>query len=157
MASAAALVATMFTAGPASAENSVGSLALPFTPPGNPVRLCLDVLGGSSADFTPVQIHVCNLTAAQRWTVVPLPGQVRIFDKCLDIEGGSKQIGAKVDLYHCNGTDAQKWVYQPGNTLFNPASQMCLDDPGRSTTDTQVQIWVCNGTQSQNWELVAPF
>lgn len=114
---------------------------------------CVDVRNAATADGTPVQLHTCNGTAAQRWTHVPGEGgTLRALGRCLDVSGGGTANGTKVQLWHCNGTGAQRWIPGPGSSLVNPRSGRCLDDPGGSTADgTQLQIWDCNGTAAQRW------
>lgn len=115
--------------------------------------MCVDVRNAATADGTPVQLHTCNGTAAQRWTHVPGEGgTLRALGRCLDVSGGGTANGTKVQLWHCNGTGAQRWIPGPGSSLVNPRSGRCLDDPGGSTADgTQLQIWDCNGTAAQRW------
>ncbi|MFJ8753416.1 ricin-type beta-trefoil lectin domain protein [Streptomyces sp. NPDC102441] len=154
-ASAGAVVATMLTGGSASADSG-GSLALPLSAPGRYLRLCLDVLGASPANYTPVQVHECNGTSAQKWNEITLNRTVRALGKCLDVQGGGTANGTKVDLYQCNGTAAQLWLPWGGqDALYNPQSGKCLDDPNASVKPVQVQIWDCNGGVGQQWERIA--
>ncbi|MFJ8693307.1 ricin-type beta-trefoil lectin domain protein [Streptomyces roseolilacinus] len=113
---------------------------------------CLDVAGGATADGTPVQLHTCNGTAAQRWTFAA-DGSVRAFGKCLDVTGGSTADGAPAQLYACNGTGAQRWAYDAATRdLVNTAADKCLDVRDRSSADgTRTQIWTCTGGDNQKW------
>ncbi|MEU9700701.1 ricin-type beta-trefoil lectin domain protein [Streptomyces sp. NPDC047981] len=115
---------------------------------------CLDVAGGSSADGTPVQLHQCNGSAAQNWTLHP-DGTVRALGKCLDVTGGSTADGAKVQLYTCNGTGAQRWRHEPAAAdLVNVAADKCLDATDHSSANgTRAQIWSCTGAANQKWRL----
>lgn len=149
--SVGALVLTMISGGSASAD-STNQFALNL--PARYVEVCLDVLGASSANYTPVQIHVCNTTAAQKWTTVTAGNTVRAFGKCLDVEGGGTANGTLVDIYSCNGTGAQVWIHRSDSSLYNPQSGKCLDDPNASYTDTQVEIWTCNGGVGQHWSSI---
>ncbi|MGP3982419.1 ricin-type beta-trefoil lectin domain protein [Streptomyces sp. KR80] len=111
---------------------------------------CLNNSGGSDADGNPVQIHDCNGSAGQLWTVNS-DGTVQILGKCLDVYGGSTSNGAQGQLYTCHGGSNQKWQYS-GGTLVNPQSGRCLDVPGaNSTNGTRVVLWDCNGGANQRW------
>ncbi|MFF0480864.1 ricin-type beta-trefoil lectin domain protein [Streptomyces sp. NPDC004435] len=113
---------------------------------------CLDVAGGSSADGTAVQLHTCNGTAAQRWTLAA-DGSVRALGKCLDVTGGGVADGTKAQLYTCNGTGAQRWRYDAAtHDVVNTAADRCLDVTDRSSADgARAQIWSCTGAANQKW------
>ncbi|MFB6901562.1 ricin-type beta-trefoil lectin domain protein [Streptomyces hydrogenans] len=113
---------------------------------------CLDVAGAATADGTAVQLHGCNGTAAQRWTLAA-DGSVRALGKCLDVAGGAVADGTKVQLYTCNGTGAQRWRYDPvTHDVVNAAADKCLDVTGNSSADgTRAQIWTCTGGANQKW------
>ncbi|WP_437129229.1 ricin-type beta-trefoil lectin domain protein [Streptomyces hydrogenans] len=113
---------------------------------------CLDVAGAATADGTAVQLHGCNGTAAQRWTLAA-DGSVRALGKCLDVVGGAVADGTKVQLYTCNGTGAQRWRYDPvTHDVVNAAADKCLDVTGNSSADgTRAQIWTCTGGANQKW------
>ncbi|MFJ3096717.1 ricin-type beta-trefoil lectin domain protein [Streptomyces hydrogenans] len=113
---------------------------------------CLDVAGAATADGTAVQLHGCNGTAAQRWTLAA-DGSVRALGKCLDVAGGAVADGTKVQLYTCNGTGAQRWRYDPvTHDVVNAAADRCLDVTGNSSADgTRAQIWTCTGGANQKW------
>jgi glucosylceramidase len=115
---------------------------------------CLDVAGGSDADGTPVQLHDCNGSAAQRWTV-QADGSLRALGKCLDVASGSTADGAKVQLYDCNGTGAQRWSYDAAtNDVVNTAADKCLDVTDNSSANgARAQIWSCTGAANQKWRL----
>ncbi|MEU4569992.1 ThuA domain-containing protein, partial [Micromonospora sp. NPDC023956] len=53
---------------------------------------CLDVRNSGTADGTQIQIHACNASAAQVWSVTP-GGPVRALGKCLDVSGGGSADG----------------------------------------------------------------
>jgi Ricin-type beta-trefoil lectin domain/Transglycosylase SLT domain len=117
--------------------------------------LCLDVVGGNSADGTAVQIWDCNNTAAQQWTLKP-DGTIRALGKCLDVVGSRTTEGTNVDLWTCNGGGGQQW--QPysggGGKLVNPLSGKCLDPGGAAPTRGQtLHIWWCAGGDNQRWVL----
>ncbi|MFG2333446.1 ricin-type beta-trefoil lectin domain protein [Streptomyces sp. NPDC048604] len=113
---------------------------------------CLDVAGAATADGTPVQLHTCNGTAAQQWTLAA-DGSVRALGKCLDVSGGGTADGSKVQLYTCNGTGAQRWSYSAAtHDVVNTAANKCLDVTGNTSADgTRAQIWSCTGAANQKW------
>ncbi|WBB59251.1 ricin-type beta-trefoil lectin domain protein [Streptomyces sp. WMMC500] len=115
---------------------------------------CLDVAGGATADGTPVQIHGCNGSTAQHWTV-GADGTVRALGKCLDVAGAGTANGTVVQLYSCNGTAAQQWTYDPvTHDVVGAGSGKCLDVTGNASADgTKTQIWSCTGGANQKWTL----
>ncbi|MFC9287970.1 ricin-type beta-trefoil lectin domain protein [Streptomyces sp. NPDC057052] len=115
---------------------------------------CLDVAGGSTADGTAVQLHDCNGTAAQSWTVRP-DGSVLALGKCLDVTSASTADGAKVQLYGCNGSGAQRWSYDASTgDVVNTAADKCLDVSDNSSANgARAQIWSCTGAANQKWTL----
>jgi hypothetical protein len=115
--------------------------------------LCVDVRGGNSANFTPVQVYTCNGTEAQQWTVMQAGSTLHALGKCLDINAGGTADGTAVDLYDCNNTAAQVWIPQSGGALYNPQSNKCLDDTGYGGSGTQLEIWDCTGNANQQWNL----
>jgi hypothetical protein len=138
------------SATPTSTSGSGGSATGPIT---GYHGLCIDVRGASSANFTPVQVHTCNGTNAQMWTVVPAGSTLHALGKCLDINAGGTANGTTVDLYTCNDTAAQVFIPQSGGALYNPQSGKCLDDTGYGDSGTQLQIWACAGSANQQWTL----
>ena len=141
----AALAATVFAAGPASADTG----AAPNIGYGG---LCLDDQGASTANFNPVQVYGCNGTDAQQWSLATAGSTIQALGKCLDVQGGGTADGTPVDLYDCNGSGAQVWIPEAGGSFYNPQSNKCLDDTNWSTTPgTQAQIWDCTGNANQSW------
>ncbi|BCJ26627.1 serine/threonine-protein kinase [Actinocatenispora sera] len=114
---------------------------------------CVDVAGGATDDGTAIQLHSCNGTQAQQWTV-GTDGTVRAFGKCMDVTGGATGNGTPIQLYGCNGTPAQQWQVGAGGQLVNTKSGRCLDATGPSAADgTRLQIWDCTGADNQRWNL----
>ncbi|TWE22072.1 glycoside hydrolase family 16 protein [Prauserella muralis] len=114
---------------------------------------CVDVAGGESANGTPVQLHDCNGTAAQQWTIGS-DGTIQALGKCLDVTGGSTADGAQVQLYECNGTGAQDWAVSPAGDIVNVAADKCLDVAGNDPANgTRLQIWTCTGAANQKWSV----
>ncbi|MEU9015920.1 ricin-type beta-trefoil lectin domain protein [Streptomyces sp. NPDC048479] len=110
---------------------------------------CVDVQGGRSEDWTPVQMHECNGTPAQKWTMAE-DGTIQSLGKCLDVAWASTEDGARVQLHQCNDSGAQMWEYA-GNTFVNTWSNKCLDLPWGVSYDIQLQIYECNGGENQKW------
>ncbi|UNM16498.1 family 16 glycosylhydrolase [Streptomyces formicae] len=116
---------------------------------------CLDVAGAATANGTPVQLHTCNGSAAQRWTV-GTDGTVRALGKCLDAAAAGTADGTRVQLWDCNGTGAQRWAYNASsNDVVNLPANKCLDVLDNNPADgTPTQIWTCSGGANQKWSLV---
>ncbi|EFL03996.1 secreted glycosyl hydrolase [Streptomyces sp. SPB78] len=141
----ALLTAGLATAAPASASG-------PLTGVGGK---CVDVAGSGTANGTAVQLHGCNGTAAQKWTVAS-DGSLRALGKCLDETGQGTVNGTKLQLWECNGSGAQRWVAESDGHVRNPQSGRYLDVPGGSTADgTRLQIWDRNTNPWQTWHLPA--
>ncbi|MFE5889715.1 ricin-type beta-trefoil lectin domain protein [Streptomyces sp. NPDC056462] len=86
---------------------------------------CLDVAGADSANGTAVQLHDCNGTAAQQWTVGS-DGTIRALGKCLDITGSSTADGAKAQLWSCTGGANQKWNAPAPGDGDTPSAPMAV-------------------------------
>ncbi|HEU4408213.1 MAG TPA: ricin-type beta-trefoil lectin domain protein [Polyangiaceae bacterium] len=113
---------------------------------------CLDVRNGNPADGTPIQIHSCNGTEAQRWAREG--STLKAFGKCLDVVGGGTADGTGIQLWPCNEGGAQEWVPGPNGSLRNPQSGKCLDVFSADSSDgTPVILWSCNGNLNQWWTL----
>jgi hypothetical protein len=113
---------------------------------------CVDDLGDSSRNDTPVVMWGCDGSPAQDWTI-DTSGAIQINGKCLDIYRDEKTSKAPVELWTCTGGANQQWHAADG-TLVNPVSDKCLDDPRFNTTNgTHLEIYTCNGGANQQWEL----
>jgi len=75
---------------------------------------CLDVVGGGTADRTPVRLYPCNRTPAQEWAWTFGAHELRNYgsQKCLDVPGGNPVEGARLQIFTCNSTAAQVWHLQ---------------------------------------------
>jgi hypothetical protein len=133
-------------------------VTLPVTGPivsGYRTTKCIDDLGHSATNGTPIVIWDCNSTPEQNFTV-EADGTIQVKGKCLDIYREQKK--SRVELYTCKpaGSNANQIWQQAGTTLVNPASGKCLADPRFNTTDgTQLIIHTCNGARNQDWTLSA--
>ena len=136
------------------------AVTLPVTGPivsGYRTTTCIDDLGHSAANDTPIGIWDCNSTPDEYFTA-EADGTIQVKGKCLDIYRDEKTNKAPVDLYACKpaGSDANQIWQQAGTTLVNPVSGKCLDDPRFNTTDgTQLILYTCNGGRNQDWTLSA--
>ncbi|QUQ65687.1 Ricin-type beta-trefoil lectin domain-like protein [Kutzneria sp. CA-103260] len=114
---------------------------------------CIDVANAQTVNGTAVQLHSCNGTAAQSWTI-EADNTVRALGKCLDVTGQGTANGTKIQLWDCNGSGAQQWIPQANGHLRNPQSGRDLDAPGGATADgTRLQIWDTNTNPWQVWTL----
>ncbi|MEV5505439.1 RICIN domain-containing protein [Streptomyces orinoci] len=114
---------------------------------------CVDVRHGRAKLANAVQIHDCNGTAAQWWTL-GVDHSVRALGMCLNVVWGRSENGTKVEIYDCVGSPGEQWIPQDDGSLKNVLTGKCLDDLGFSTdNDTQLGIWDCNGLPNQKWVL----
>ncbi|MFE6617827.1 ricin-type beta-trefoil lectin domain protein [Streptomyces sp. NPDC057740] len=112
---------------------------------------CVDVAGANAANGTPVQLHDCNSTAAQRWTVGS-DGTLRALGKCLDATGNGTADGTTVQLWDCTGGPNQRWTVTGARDIVNPQADKCLDVTGADTANgTRLQLWTCTGAGNQKW------
>ncbi len=113
---------------------------------------CVDDLGDSTINDTPIVISDCNGSAEQAWAVQS-DGTLQINGKCMDIYRDEKTNKAPVELWTCTGGANQQWQAVNG-TLVNPISGKCLDDPRFNTANgTKLFIYTCNGGLNQQWKL----
>jgi Ricin-type beta-trefoil lectin domain/Glycosyl hydrolases family 16 len=105
------------------------------------------------SSYSPVQVHTCNGSSAQRWTVVYADATLQALGKCMGIVGGGTADATPVDLYPCNGTGAQVWLPQSNGELYNPQSGKCLDDTDAGGSRTPLDIWDCVDSADQQWTL----
>jgi len=95
--------------------NAAGSYGAPATGPivsGYHNTKCVDDLGDSATNDTPVVIFDCNGSPEQDWTV-PGDGTLRVNGKCVDIYRQQKVNKAKVELWTCTGRANQQWAAAP--------------------------------------------
>lgn len=119
-----------------------------FGGPGS-LAMCLGLRGGSSANYTPVELQTCDSSSNQTWSSWS-DGTFRSNGKCLDVKGSSP--GSVVQLWSCNDLGYQWWVLRDDKTVYNPSSGLCLTDPNGSTSSgTQQVIDTCTGAWNQQW------
>lgn len=145
---AGALLTSVVTAGPASANSEDG-------PVYGYESLCMDDRGNSINLATPVQMWACSGSdPAEVWTLDQITYTIRfdeVADMCLDINDQGTTNGTAVQLYQCNGLPNQIWVPRPGGALENPASGKCLDDTAWGGSGTPLELYTCNGGANQDW------
>ncbi len=76
----------------------------------------LDVSGGNSANYTPVQIYKNNGTKSQKWIIKDLgDGNYNIISaidhKYLDVNNAETKNGTKIQIYQGNATNAQAFKF----------------------------------------------
>ncbi|MFE0812998.1 non-reducing end alpha-L-arabinofuranosidase family hydrolase [Streptomyces sp. NPDC058848] len=142
---ALAALAAMLVAVPAQAASS-GSLR------GVGSNRCLDVLGGSQADGTLLQIYDCWGGSNQQWTSTD-SGRLTVYgDKCLDVPGHATAPGTRVQIWTCSGGANQQWRVNSDGTVVGVESGLCLEAAGSGTANgTAVQIGRCGGGSHQKW------
>ncbi|MEV6511307.1 protein kinase [Streptomyces sp. NPDC051642] len=119
------------------------------------VARCLDARTGA------VQVWGCNGSAAQEWTLYPVPGhnsQYLVVNQgshhCLDADSGTiGQNGQVVRSRACDGLGAQRWQLGGHGTLVSVPDGFCLDAyaPDAGQDGQAVQAWGCAGSSNQVW------
>ena len=122
---------------------------------------CLDILGGSSADFANLQIYQYNGSNAQKFVLTDVgSGQYMIScvasGKALDVYGGGTKDGTNVAQYTSNGTAAQKWILESAGDgkyfIKNVNSGKYLDVASAADKNgANVQQYTLNKSNAQKW------
>ena len=73
---------------------------------------CLDTLGGSTANETPVVLYECNASSSQQWRIDTSSGVIVNVQSglCLDDKYSGATDGNPIWIHNCNGTSAEKWI-----------------------------------------------
>ncbi|WP_369143111.1 ricin-type beta-trefoil lectin domain protein [Streptomyces sp. R44] len=127
--------------------------------PGAPGK-CLDVQGGGKTNGTPVQIHTCNNTAAQKWQLEGGEEDLHLRNvnsfKCLDVAGNASANGTKIQITDCYSTKGQSWKgdVRAASPLKSLTTGKCLD-LSAFTVGTDTRLWDCKGTSAQKY-LIKP-
>ncbi|MFI8372187.1 ricin-type beta-trefoil lectin domain protein [Streptomyces sp. NPDC085466] len=127
--------------------------------PGAPGK-CLDVQGGGKTNGTPVQIHTCNNTAAQKWQLEGGEEDLHLRNvnsfKCLDVAGNASANGTKIQITDCYSTKGQSWKgdVRAASPLNSLTTGKCLD-LSAFTVGTDARLWDCKGTSAQKY-LIKP-
>jgi hypothetical protein len=116
--------------------------------------LCLDVVGGTSASGTPLQLSACNGSTEQTWVYDRHAQTITAwcFDKCLDVRGGSLDPGTPAQIWDCNGTDSQRWTYDPEQQVLANALGNKLAVQGPLAQGSTVWTWPSDGTPDEQWK-----
>ena len=102
---------------------------------------CLDNNSSVTTNGNPIQLWVCDETAAQVWTVAH--DQFSVQGKCMATSGTA------VVLWDCNGSASQVWLAgSTDGTVRNPASGMCLT---AIAVFTKLVLAACSGATGQTW------
>ncbi|MER6467011.1 ricin-type beta-trefoil lectin domain protein [Streptomyces sp. NPDC001288] len=111
--------------------------------------MCLDdrANGGKSGDI--VQIHTCNGTSAQKWTMGS-DGTVKVHGLCLDGSRSGAPAGGPVVLFTCSGAASQKWVAGRNGQVYGQVSGKCLQ-VAKSVNNAPVTSGTCWGGTIQKW------
>jgi len=124
---------------------------------------CIDLLNGSTANGTNIQIWDCSDGyPRQEWTLsgrqIKYGAQT---DKCLSFAGDNAAAGSNIELQDCNSADRrQDWVYNALTKGFHSGGdpQKCLHLNGGNTANgTNIQLGNCNGQTAQRWEVDGAF
>lgn len=116
---------------------------------------CLDVVGQSTQNWTPLQVWSCWGGANQQWTHTA-DGELTVYSggslKCLDASGSGTSAGTEVIIWTCHGRANQRWELNPDGTVTGVQSGLCLNlVNGATANGTRVNLWDCNGGASQRW------
>ncbi len=124
-----------------------------------PTGACLDLQGGKAVNDTPLQIHACNNSQAQKFTFTPDDpatdtdtGSLRILgDWCANVAGS--MAGSAVGVRACTGSAAQKLVRDDGGHFKHAASGLCLAvKDGSMSSGTDLVLAPCDaGSAAQSF------
>jgi len=117
-------------------------------------NLCLDVVGGGTANQTLVDFWSCTGASNQLWTsqngtlLNPASG------RCLDDPGFSTVNGTQLQIYDCNGGTNQRWQIPSEGSLSSGVKGLCLDDQGGlNSNGTKSTVSQCNSSGEQQWKV----
>lgn len=114
---------------------------------------CLDNKWGVTTNGNPVQVHTCNGTAAQRWSI-EADNTVRVQGKCLAPSNNRPSNNTSVVITNCTGAALQRWEQGPGGTVKPQAnSTLCLENSNGGNVDgNPVRLRTCNNSPAQVWQ-----
>lgn len=144
------------------------AFAVALSPPAGAVEIgpvhdangrCLDNKWGVTTDGNPVQVHTCNGTAAQTWSV-EADGTVRVQGRCLGPLGGRVTAGTALVISACSGAAHQRWSDGGSGTVVPQADGgLCMENrDGVDADGNPVVLRPCTGSPAQVWyyDTVAP-
>ncbi|NUU26465.1 MAG: hypothetical protein HOV68_33920 [Streptomycetaceae bacterium] len=117
--------------------------------------LCADAYGGSSRNYTPLQLWPCQGGRNQGFWYDPGYQSVHIelsHDRCLDPQGGARTTGTPVVLWNCNGGDNQRFVRTGGTLRPANAQTLCVAPAGTDpTAGAKLVLAACDGSAAQRF------
>lgn len=116
--------------------------------------LCVEAIGGGTANGTKLQQYYCLGLGGQNWEAVPANGGGFALrnpqsGRCMEVAGSSKADGAAVQLRTCTGGANQTMTYVLGRLVFRHSGK-CLDlAAGSIEPGARLQQFACNGSAAQ--------
>lgn len=114
----------------------------------------VEVQGGSSADWTPVQIVAQNVpvTNKQKWGFENTQ-LMAMGNKCVEVPNSNFANWQQLQINTCNGGANQKWTFEPDGRVRN--GSWCMDVKNGSTaTGTPIQLFACHGGWQQKFRFL---
>lgn len=113
--------------------------------------LCVDDKNSGTTTGNTIDLHACNGTGAQSWTVEPA-GTLEVLGGCMAPANDGNTNGVAVTYGGCTGDAGQRWIARSDGSFYNWFSNRCLDDTNGSTANyNPLQIYDCNGEIQQSW------
>jgi pectin methylesterase-like acyl-CoA thioesterase len=143
-------------AGAAPTAGSTYSLAVTTS------GLCIDVVGGSTANGALLQQWGCSGAAWQQFTVVARTGGYNLVNansgRCVDVPGSSTSSGVQLQQWGCgDGTKTnQLWTFVASGSgtyqIVSAVSGLCLSDKDASTASGGAVIQeTCSANTNKQW------
>jgi prepilin-type N-terminal cleavage/methylation domain-containing protein len=113
-------------------------------------NLCIDAAGGGNTNGTPIQVYVCNGTAAQDWAYNSNDRTIRPtynMNLCVTNQGA----GMQLVLWACDGHVARQWNYDVQGYLVSVSNGQCMDAANWGGSGTPINVWGCNNATAQIW------
>ncbi|MFC4188119.1 MULTISPECIES: polymorphic toxin-type HINT domain-containing protein [Streptomyces] len=122
---------------------------------------CLDLSGGKAAENTPVNLHACNGSVAQKWSFQveadqadPDLGTMTVHDDTWCIAPGSPSAGSGLQLHKCDGSANQKIKRNASGQLVHVDTGLCIAvKDGATANGTSTVLATCSASSAaQKWE-----
>ena len=140
----------LFAAAPAEAAMFTNGGSSPFGG-----SQCMDVRGGATAAFTPVQTWACHGWLNQHFSMQGMSvyaiGSTGGAQNCLDVAYAGTTAGTTVNIYPCNGSTAQQFYYYNGK-LYYPHGGLCVDSVN-GANGTRLIVNYCSSSWTQQWQI----
>jgi hypothetical protein len=104
----------------------------------------------------PLLVGSCGANDDQRWTVVPVGGNVVLTvhgNGCMDVRASGTANGTPIQHFACNGSSAQQWTVLSSGLLRNPNSGRCLSTNNSGNDGTPFVLADCDNNAYQRWRL----